>query len=46
MAHKKKKKKQKRLRKIKRTIADILIGATSGTLAGILTELVVHYFFS
>lgn len=44
MAHKKKKK-QKRLRKIKRTIADILIGAASGTLAGIITEIVINYLF-
>ena len=40
MAHKKK----KRLRKIKRVAIDILTGAISGAIAGVLTELIIRLF--
>ncbi len=46
MAHKKKKKQKKKLHKIKRDAREILIGAISGTIAGTLVELIIHFFFN
>ncbi|MBQ9566484.1 MAG: hypothetical protein IJR31_00250 [Lachnospiraceae bacterium] len=44
MAHKRKKRKQ-RLRKINKLVREILIGATAGTIAGTLTEIIIHLIF-